>query len=125
MADYLELLSSKAFKTIKGVDYNRIRAELTSEGGSHFGYTFCEVPLMEDRPWAYLRDKVYPDFARYMKLNSGDPEDPDQVVVAVFYKDRCFLVEGTKFMEVFREVEGLNSSALHFRILRWLAQEGA
>ena len=33
-----------------------------------------------------------------------------------------YFLEGLKFMDVLREMEDLNQQALHFRILRWLAE---
>jgi hypothetical protein len=41
---------------------------------------------------------------------------------AVFFKDRCHLLEGREFLKVLRELERLNTEALHFRILNWLAE---
>jgi glycosyltransferase involved in cell wall biosynthesis len=53
-----------------------------------------------------FRDQTYPLFARYLKGQGVDPENPKYVVVAVFFKDRCHLLEGREF----------------FRILHWLAE---
>jgi hypothetical protein len=44
------------------------------------------------------------------------------VVVAVFFKDRCHLLEGREFLKELCELERLNTEALHFRILNWLAE---
>ena len=60
-----------------------------------------------------FRDQTYPLFARYLKGQGVDPENPKCVVVAVFFKDRCHLLEGREF---------LNTEALYFRILHWLAE---
>jgi len=106
VVDYSDLLVSKAF--------------LTSESRRLKDAVIYEVFLPEDKPWAYMRDQVYPEFTRFLKHNAIDPEDPTRVVVAVFSNDRCFLLEGRKFLDVFQDMEGMNSSALHFRILRWL-----
>ena len=69
-----------------------------------------------------FRDQTYPLFARYIKGQGVDPENPKCVVVAVFFKNRCHLLEGGEFLKMLRELEGLNTEALHFRILHWLAE---
>ena len=60
-----------------------------------------------------FRDQTYPPFARYIKGQGVDPENPKCVVVAVFFKDRCHLLEGMEFLKVLRELEELNTEALH------------
>ncbi|MEJ5376822.1 MAG: STAUR_1299 family protein [bacterium] len=118
MGSYLDTLLGKAYMSMPGEHYNRYRQRLAdSQGEAPLHY---EVPLMEDRPWEYLRDRVYPSFARYLKDKSLDPEDPKGVVVAVFRRATCYLLRGEDFIEVFKEMEGLNPTAYHFRVLRWL-----
>jgi len=53
-----------------------------------------------------FRDQTYALFARYIKGQGVDPENPKCVVVAVSFKDRCHLLEAWNF-------EGLNTEALH------------
>jgi len=118
MADYLDTLAARAFRIIPGVQYNAVRAEFDSSQAP----VFYEVVLGEGKPWEYLRDRIYPAFARFLRDRSLDPEDPKGMVVAVFHRERCFLLDGRKFLEVFKEVEGLDSSSFHFRVLHWLAQ---
>ena len=60
-----------------------------------------------------FRDQTYPLFARYIKGQGVDPENPKCVVVAVFFKDRCHLLEGREFLKVLRELVELNTEALH------------
>ena len=69
-----------------------------------------------------FRDNTFPLLARYLKAQGVDPEYPKLLVAAVFFKDRCYFIEGVEFMKALRELEGLNHEALHFRALRWLAQ---
>jgi hypothetical protein len=120
VADYLELLAAKSFKVIPGADYNRTLEELTSNIRDPERAPFYEVALGEGKPWAFLRDNVYPSFVRYLKNKSIDPENPDRVSVSVFYKDRCYLIRGPEFLDIFREMEGLSPEAFHFRVLIWL-----
>lgn len=123
MADYLELLAAKAFKIVPGPEYNKTLAELTEGGKNPEKLVFYEVALGEGKPWAWLRDHVYPALVNYLKNKSIDPEDPDRLVISVFWRDRCFLLAGRDFLSIFQEMEGINGPAFHFRVLRWLSQD--
>jgi hypothetical protein len=118
MADFRALIFAKASKIIPGVAYNRVLQELSEEG------TY-EVILPADGSWEHFRDHAYPPFVRYLKGKSFDPEDPRGVTVAVFFQDRCYLLDGRAFLDVLREMEGLNTAALHFRVLQWLTADVA
>jgi len=124
MAEFPELLFSKAFKTVPGLDYNRTLEELLQrqeESGKKV--LVYEVVLPVDKSWEYLRDKVYPSLARYLKDKSIDPETCEGVLISLFFKDSCYFIDGQQFMDIFCEMEGLNKAAFHFRILRWLSGE--
>jgi len=120
MADYLELLAQRAFRIVPGAAYNRVLGELTA-GGNPERLIFYEVALGEGKPWEWLRERVYPALAGYLKNKSVDPEDPDRVVVSVFHRDRCYLLSGREFIRVFQQMEGLDAAGFHFRVLNWLA----
>ena len=53
--------------------------------------------------------RLNPLFARYIKGQGVDPENPKCVVMAVFFKDRRHLLEGREFLKVLRELEELNT----------------
>jgi len=118
MASYIDLLLGRAYQSMPGEHYNAYRQRLADSGQQKLLH--YEVSLMQERPWEYLRDKVFPSFARYLRDKSLDPETGQGVVVAVFMGTNCHLLRGEDFIEVFREMEGLNSTAYHFRVLRWL-----
>lgn len=118
MANYLDLLLGKAYESMEGEFYNSYRER--QQESEREKILYYEVSLMQDRPWEYMRDRVYPAFARYLKNKSLDPETARGVVVAVFHGSRCYLLKGEDFIDVFKEMEGLNQSAYHFRVLRWL-----
>ncbi len=118
MGAYLDLLLGKAYLSMPGEHYNRYRQDLADSAQERVLH--YELSLMEDRPWEYLRDRVYPFFARYLKYKSLDPESPEGVVVAVFRGSTCYLIKAKDFIDVFKEMEGLNPTAYHFRVLRWL-----
>jgi hypothetical protein len=70
--------------------------------------------------WEGFRDAVFPPFARWLRAQKRDLSSPRGVVVAAFLGDRCHLLDGARFLEVLSEMEGLNASALHFRVLQWV-----
>lgn len=121
MSAFRDVIFSKAFKVVPGPDYNRTLGELYERLGEKT--LFYEVVMPDDTSWEAVREKIYPRFVRYMKNKSIDPETAPGVVVSVFFGDRCYIMQGRGFIEALREIEGLDSAALHFRVLRWLAEE--
>ena len=118
MQDFRARLIAKAFREIPGEAYNRVLGEMSGDGGPPLIY---EVVVPEAGPWEGFRDAAYPQLARYLKSKRVEPEDPRGVVVSAFLGSRCFLLEAPAFLDILREMDGLNASALHFRVLRWLA----
>ncbi len=119
MDSYLELLLGKSFETIPGESYNQYRQDVAEQTGD--AYLFYEISLMEEKPWKFLRDRVYPLFARYLKAKLVDPTNAPGVVVAVFHTERCFLLRGEDFLQVFREKEGLDPTAFFEKVQQWLS----
>lgn len=119
MEDFRALLLARAGREIPAEAYNRVLGEILSEDWPPLVY---EVVVPEAGPWEGFRDAVYPQMARYLKSKRVDPEDPRGVVVSAFLGSRCLLLDAPDFMDVLREMDSLNSSALHFRVQRWLAE---
>lgn len=120
MAEWFPLLEKKASQIIPGARYHAFRTEAESRGSGPD--LFYEISLAPETRWEELRDKTYPLFARYLKYKSIDPEKASGIVVSVFIRDRCLILEGKAFIDVFKTMEGMNSDAFHFRVLAWLAQ---
>jgi hypothetical protein len=120
MKDFKEAIFSKAFSVIQGTDYNRIAEEMREDDFA----LFYEVVLPEDKSWEYLKDRIYPSLARYLRYKSMDPESGSGLVVAVFHGELCYLIEGPSFFEAFQEVEGLDRAAFRFRVLGWISGPG-
>jgi hypothetical protein len=116
--DFRPLLTAKAFREIPAEGYNRVLGEMTADDWPPLVY---EVVVPEAGPWEKFREAAYPPFARYLKSKRIDPEDPRGVVISAFLGSRCFLLEAPAFLDILREMDGLNASALHFRVLQWLA----
>jgi hypothetical protein len=115
----MDILLGKAFKTIPGGGYNRYREEIAE--GPASPAIFYEVPLMETRPWAYLRDRIYPSFVRYLQAKRLDAQSGEGVVVAVFHGHRCHLLKGEAFIQIFRQMEDLDDSGFRSRVKQWLS----
>ncbi len=120
MFNFIDLLLSKAFKVIPGIEYNRVSYELREEGKDSF--LIYEIVIEENKTWEYLRDRVYPNLAKYLKEKKLDPSSGEGLIIALFFKDYAYLIRGKDFFKVFCEIEGLNPSALNFRVLRWLSE---
>ena len=119
MSGYLRLLLENSYEDIPGESYNQYRQDTAERVGE--SYLFYELSLMEEKPWAFLRDRVYPLFARYLKSKLVDPVNAHGVVVAVFHADRCYLLRGEDFLEVFRKLEGLDAAAYFAKVQQWLS----
>jgi hypothetical protein len=124
MADYQDLLFSRAFLVVPGPQYNEVSQRLR-ESQNLF---FYEVILPPDAPWEFMRDRVCPSLARFLKSKSLDPEMGIGVVVSLFFQERFYLLEGPEFMKGCMEMEGLDPETFHSRVRDWLAdpesQEG-
>ena len=121
MTDFRDLLRDQAAETIAGAAYNdlrRRRAEQDDAGGDRALFYEVLVPVAGE--WGSFRDATFPQFARWLSAQKVDTRAPRGVVVAAFLGDRCHLLDGASFLEVLSEMEGLNASALHFRVLQWL-----
>jgi hypothetical protein len=121
MTDFRDLLRDRAAETVAGSAYNdlrRRRAEQDDAGDERSLYYEVLVPTAG--AWEDFRDQTFPRFARWLRAQKLDPKAPRGVVVAAFLGDRCHLLDGARFLELLSEMEGLNASALHFRVLQWL-----
>ena len=117
LADYRELLFSKAFRVVAGPRYNKVSHRLRVSQN----ILFYEVILEPDTPWESLRDRVYPALARYLKYKSIAPDSAESVVVALFFREEFHLIEGREFLAAYREIEGLDPEEFHIRVQEWLA----
>jgi hypothetical protein len=116
---YIELLLGKSFETIPGESYNQYRQDVAEQTAD--SYLFYEISLMEEKPWSHLRDQVYPQFARYLRAKLLDPLNAHGVVVAVFHGNRCYLLKGEDFLQIFREQESLDPAAFFEKVQHWLS----
>jgi hypothetical protein len=120
VARYLQLLLDKAFETLPGERYNQYLGDVTERIGKTF--LFYEISLMEPKPWADLRDRIYPNFARYLRAKRRDPVQGSGVIVAIFAGEKCHLLKGEDFIAVYREMERLDEVAFTERVTQWLTQ---
>ena len=115
MQDFRTWIMQKAFETVPGVGYNRLLEEL------HDDLTlFYEILLTPQDTWETLRGKTYPVFVQHLKYKRKHPEQPQGVIVSIFWDDQCYLLDGQEFLNIFRELEGLSAEALHEQIQQWV-----
>jgi hypothetical protein len=74
MSDFRENLLNRAFRIVRGVDYNRARRELIEQ--SEIVPVIYEVVLPEQGSWESFRDATFPLLVRYAKSQGIDPENP-------------------------------------------------
>jgi hypothetical protein len=120
MKVFTEAIFSKAFSVIKGTDYNRVAQQMREDDF----VLFYEVVLTEDKRWEYLRDRIFPSLARYLRYKSMDPESGSGLIVSVFHGELCYLIDAPSFFEAFREVEGMDRDAFRLRVAGWLSEQG-
>ena len=118
MADYRDLLFSKAFEVVAGPRYNEVSHRLRASRKVFF----YEVTIQPDTPWKSLRDRVYPALARHLKYKSIPPVSAEGVVIALFFGEQFYLIEGGGFLAAYREIEGLDPEKFHIRVQEWLAE---
>lgn len=120
MSDFRENILGRAFRVVPGIEFNRVRRELIER--ADVVPVIYEIVLPERGDWEAFRDATFPLLVRYLKSQGVDPEYPRLLIVAVFFRDCCYLLEGVELMRALRELEGLNQEAFHFRVLRWLTE---
>lgn len=120
MSDYRSQFLNRAFRVVPGPEFNRVRRELLER--AEIAPVIYELVLPEHGSWEEFRDRTLPLLVRYLRSQGVDPENPRLLVVALFFRDRCYLLEGRAFVDALCELEGLNAQALHFRVLRWLSE---
>jgi hypothetical protein len=118
MAEYQELLFSRAFLVVPGPQYNEVAQRLRVSQNLFF----YEVILPPDTPWEIVRDRVFPSLARFLRNKSLDPKMGSGIVVSLFCQEKFFLLEGPEFMKAYAEMEGLDPEAFHSRVLDWLSE---
>ncbi len=114
----METLLDKAMEVVPGAEYNRALERLST--GPMAGRAFYEAVLPEGQGWPYLRDRVYPGLARWLKGKRLNPETGRGAAVSLFVGDRCYVFRAEDFLDAFREIEGLSPTGFHFRVLQWL-----
>src|SRR5260370_24597037 len=120
MSDFRDNILSRAFQVVPGVEFNRARRELLEH--ADIAPVVYEITLPERGSWKSFRDATFPLLARYLKSQGVDPEYPKLLVAAVFFKGRCYFIEGVELMKALRELEGLDHQAPHFHVLPSLTQ---
>jgi hypothetical protein len=123
MTDFRDLLRDKATESVAGERYQELRRRRSVEresSGRGDDALYYEVLVPPAGAWETFREAVFPPYARWLRAHRLDLAAPRGVVVAAFLGERCHLLDGERFLDVLSEMDGLNASALHFRVLRWV-----
>jgi hypothetical protein len=104
LPDDLSKILSYAFEVVPGVEYNQRLSELTAKGARYSRWIFYEVSLREAPTRAHLLESVYPSIIRYLRAKSLSIDDPEGVVVAIFFEEDCHLLMARDFLAGLREM---------------------
>ena len=120
-ANYQEILFSKAFNVVPGMDYNQASYELRGrdKGTSPILY---EVILKEGQSWQSLKEGVYPALIRYLRYKAMDPGSGKGLIVSLFFRDKFYLIEGVEFIGAFCEMERIDRITFRALVKRWLSE---
>ena len=121
MKDFIQILNKKAFEKIQGAEYNNYR-DKNDEGPDPIT-VYYEIPLNSQASWESLRDEIFPKFIRFLAAKAIHRVRAPDTVVVIFFDHTCFLIAGQGFIEIYREIEGLDEGAYKTRIEPWLKQE--
>ncbi len=118
MADFREILLTKALKKGHASEYNQVSCDLRMEGENP-SY-FYAVVLEDHHSWEDIRNQIYPNLTRFLRYRRLNPERAKGLTVALFFQDHDYLIEAPSFMEAFREMEGLDSAGFQAQVRKWL-----
>ena len=113
-------LAAKARAVIPGLGYNAFRGEQEKVGPGQAVPLFFEAALPALQPEKALVDQIVPSFLRFLQRKNLNLDSPQNVLVAVFLGDSCFVLPGDALIDIFCELEGITQQALGFRRLAWL-----
>jgi hypothetical protein len=119
MADWLSLVRSKASREIPGTEYNAYRTKVEATG--ELPTLYYEIELAPDREWTDVRDAVFPPYARYCESKSINPINAKSALIAVFIRERCYLLDGLNFLAIYAALEGVKDDELKKRVRSWQA----
>lgn len=113
-----QLFRIHAKQIIPGNLWNETRRKILEN--SEVEPVIYEVTIRPAEGWEEFRDRVFPLFFKYLDSKGVNPQNYKLALVAVFDGPECFILDGPSFVKVFKELEGLNETALRFRILRYI-----
>jgi len=120
MVSYREMLFSRAFKIVPGIEFNQVSQELRDENPKTL-FSIYEMVLQENQSWDDMKERVYPNLVKYLKYKGMQPESGVGLVVSLFFNDHFYLIEGPDFLQTFCEIEGLDRLTFTSQVLKWLS----
>ena len=114
----VDRLLKKAFQVVSGEDFNQVRYLLSNDAERPL--LVCEGVIPEGADWEDVKKDVYPPLCRYLKGKKVRPDYPQNCVVALFYDNAFYLVQGPDFVDAFMEIEGIDREAFAKVLSSWL-----
>jgi hypothetical protein len=120
MDNLRDMLAARASAVIPGRGYNAFRGQHQDGDGWQGAPLHFEDVLSAIEPERSLVDRIVPSLVRFLQRKKQDPENPRNVLVALFLGESCFILPAEALLDLFCEIEGTARQALHFRVLGWL-----
>ena len=121
MDDFRNMLWAKASTTIPGSEYNTFRGQQQDGAAWQDATLHFEDVLPAVDPEKSLVGRIVPSLVRFLQRKKQDPDNPRNVIVALFFGESCFILPAEAVLDLYCDIEGTNRQVLHFRILGWLA----
>ncbi len=117
----VDIISKNSFEIIPGKNFNNFYASLIEKRGDSPYPIVYEMFLPPEQGWLYMKEKIYPPFIRYLENKRMDIYSPTQVIVALFFSEKCYLLYGDNFIRIFIQIEGLTQEEYKKLALTWLS----
>ena len=116
-----DMLLAKASAVIPGHGYNAFRGQQQDSVVWQGALLHFEDVLPTVEPEKSLVDRIVPSLVRFLQRKKQDPENPRNVLVALFHGESCFVLPAEALLDLFCEIECTDRQALHYRVLCWLS----
>jgi hypothetical protein len=121
MGKLRDILMAKASTVIPGDGYNAFRSQHQTGEGTEVAPLHFEDMLPMLAPERALVERTVPSLVRFLQRKKQNPENPRNVMVALFLGESCFVLSADAVYDVFCELEGTSRQVLGLRSRTWLA----
>jgi hypothetical protein len=115
------MLSAKARAVIPGESYNAFRSQHQEGDGLLAAPLHFEDVLPALAPERGFVERIVPALVRFLQRKKRDPENPRNVLVALFFGESCFVLTADGVYDLYCEIERTTRQVLSARARAWLA----